>query len=294
MILKQTLLLLGFITANMTVSAIAAQSNDVTPPSKPLNSAISVNQGQSRELYRKQNFTEDITITEYALQNKDHQIYIKADDEDYQNSTVRFNGKQYSLKQIYAPYHNNTGDAYSKYFANDVAKIAQVFLLNNDELVIILSSSRSNFGMRFYPPFSLSLISIKNGTASMKGTLEGLTFAAQAFTITSQGLELVQLSAETDEAGNEIAQPKRLSAIYQNGKLSSKVMPYTRAYEKQMKPTICKMYLAHTYHESLYDSEDSFAVFLWDNTPDLTELEYTALKTGNTQVWSKLENKYCK
>ncbi|OUY08067.1 tetratricopeptide repeat protein [Acinetobacter populi] len=286
-------------SAKDDVVRLSAKQVVATPTTQPgyIVPAHTVQQTipQSIEVYRKQTFTERMTITEYIFQNQSNQLYIKADDADYQNSVIEFNGKQYSLKQIYAPYYQDPHDDYSKYFANDVSRIAQVFLLNNDELVIILSASPRNFGMYFYQPFGLSLISIKNGIASVKGNLEGLTYNAQAFVISPQGLELVQFGPARDTDGkNEVEYDERLSAIYQNGKLSSKIVPYTKTYEKQVKPIICKMYLAHTYHESLYDHESGYDVFNWANVPSSTEQEEATLKTGGVQALAILEKKYCK
>lgn len=260
----------------------------------PINSTAQTNT-QSTELYRKQTFVAPMTITEYAFQNAANQIYIKADDEDYQNSIVRFNGKQYSLKQIYAPYYRDPKVPSAKYFANDVSRIAQVFLLNHDELVIILSASPRNFGMSFYQPFGLAVISIKNGIATVKGNMDGLTYQAQAFAFTEKGLEIIQFRPAQDTEGkDEFEYNKRLSASYQNGKLTSKVVAYTKAYEKQVRPIICKIYLTHTYHELQYERDNGYEIFSWNNTPDITEQEETTLKTGGVQALAALEKKYCK
>lgn len=217
-------------STTFVISSAFAQSKVIPTQTTQPGYAVPINNVQqtdskSIELYRKRIFTEgDIPISEYTFQNKDNQIYIKADDEDYQNSVVRFNGKQYSLKQIYAPYHQNTYVANIKYLMNDVSRIAQVFLLNNDELVIILAASPYNFRMYFYQPFGLSLISIKNGIASVKGNLDGLTYHSQAFAITQKGLELVQFRSAEDTDEKEVVEyDDRLLATYQNGKLSSKV-----------------------------------------------------------------------
>lgn len=279
--LKIPLILLSLATLDINTSITFAQQTTLQSD-KP----------QSIELYRKQTSSEYLTFSEYRFKNAENNILIKADDEDYQNSFIQFNEKKYSLKQIYAPYHQNTNDPHSKYFSNDVSHIAQVFLLNNQELIIILSSSPRNFGMQFYPPFSLSLISIKDGVAHMKGTLKGLTLAAQGFIITSKGLELVQFTTENDSDDTEVNKPRRLSAIYQNDKLSSKIVPYTSAYEKQVKSNICKMYLTHTYHDSRNKNEGS-PIFYWDNIPNLTMQEQRDLEIGSANTLSILEKKYC-
>ena len=254
---------------------------------------VSISFAQSIEIYRKQIPSEAVTFSEYTFQNSENKIAIKADDEDYQNSSVQFNGKKYSLKQIYAPYHQDTKDSNYKYFANDVSHIQQVFLLNNQELVVVLSSSFTNFGMQFYPPFGLSIISIKDGSAQMKGSLKGLTLASQGFIITPQGLELVQFTGERDSEDNELSKPRRLSATYQNGKLNSKIVPYTIAYKKQAQPSICKLYLAHSANESRNDNPGS-PLFIWDNTPDLTSQELDSLEQGSVNIKFILERKYCK
>ncbi|TCM67528.1 hypothetical protein EC844_10842 [Acinetobacter calcoaceticus] len=285
------------ISAMSLIVGLFTTQSLIANPTTVENSAKAQNLSQqalSTEIYPQQSGEGGVIFNKYVYKNKDNEIFINTDNEDYQNSVVSYNNKKYSLKNIYVPSGERPDPSDGKFYTGEPSRISQVFLLNNNELLIILSASRALYGMNFNTSFDMAVISIKNdGTAKLKGELQGLTLDSQAFSVTASGLELMQFSAGSDPDGNDISKARRLSTTYSNGNLTSKVVPYTKAYEKKVKQSICKMYLAHEFNNVKYNQEESIVGFVWSNIPELTPKDSALLKSNTEQGLEILDRKYC-